>query len=478
MIVAKEKSVKIERIKIRKLFNRFDYDFNFKNGCNISILIAPNGSGKTTIFRIIDFLIEPTREKFEEIKNIPFKKFECDLSNGEKLILSNTKISDHANNKSSSGSECYEMIYKIGNVKAIINERFLYSLVDYYSIDPLGLPRVCEEPYYNYDPTLEIKELDDQLKNGNINPIDYKIKRFQHDIKKIEYEKFFKLKEIRNDFDKFIVENLKPSKLVEKFRNRLKFSTSEVLIEYVKSNRLFVKDCAENVKDAVAVANDKIQEGYVQFCAAFDEIMSQFNNQIISCDEEVKFSEEEKKEIKDNFDDCLDILKAFSEIGLLKSMLSEEKLNLIKSNFYLMKKLKDVLAPPDSLFSPLRFFLRLSLLLDILNENYGVNDKKFSFEQEDGIVFRVDGEKIQLECMSSGEKNNFLMFFDLIFYVFGGNLIDCKIFLIDEPEISLHINWQESFIDNLLKICEINDCQIIVATHSPHILNDHLELVL
>ena len=40
----------------------------------------------------------------------------------------------------------------------------------------------------------------------------------------------------------------------------------------------------------------------------------------------------------------------------------------------------------------------------------------------------------------------------------------------DEPEISLHLNWQEKLI---LTIKELNPwCQIIIVTHSPAIVMD------
>ena len=42
------------------------------------------------------------------------------------------------------------------------------------------------------------------------------------------------------------------------------------------------------------------------------------------------------------------------------------------------------------------------------------------------------------------------------------------IFIIDEPELSLHISWQEIFVDALLKASP--DTQFIMATHSPAIL--------
>ena len=45
-----------------------------------------------------------------------------------------------------------------------------------------------------------------------------------------------------------------------------------------------------------------------------------------------------------------------------------------------------------------------------------------------------------------------------------------KVILIDEPELSLHPSWQNKVVDIYEKFAKINNNQIIIATHSPHIL--------
>ena len=47
-----------------------------------------------------------------------------------------------------------------------------------------------------------------------------------------------------------------------------------------------------------------------------------------------------------------------------------------------------------------------------------------------------------------------------------------RILIIDEPEISLHLEWQKNLIHYIQKINQ--DIQIIVATHSPGILMEGL----
>ena len=67
--------------------------------------------------------------------------------------------------------------------------------------------------------------------------------------------------------------------------------------------------------------------------------------------------------------------------------------------------------------------------------------------------------------LSSGEKQLIIMLAHLAFYNSSNR---SPIFIIDEPELSLHISWQEIFVDALLKASP--DTQFIMATHSPAIL--------
>ena len=89
---------------------------------------------------------------------------------------------------------------------------------------------------------------------------------------------------------------------------------------------------------------------------------------------------------------------------------------------------------------------------------------------------------LKLDCLSSGEKNDLIMFYHLIFDSYDpekktnnpAKKID--LVLVDEPEISLHISWQRKYLDHLLEICKINKLQAFVATHSPNIINGHIEM--
>lgn len=76
-------------------------------------------------------------------------------------------------------------------------------------------------------------------------------------------------------------------------------------------------------------------------------------------------------------------------------------------------------------------------------------------------------EAIDINELSSGEGRLFLKSIALACTVTDNSLI-----LIDEPENSLHPEWQIRFLENLQAAFEaVSGCHIIISTHSPHILS-------
>ena len=115
-------------------------------------------------------------------------------------------------------------------------------------------------------------------------------------------------------------------------------------------------------------------------------------------------------------------------------------------------------------------YAKLRLFADIFNKRNEITQKIIKFTPG-GIRVISSGKEISIEYLSSGEKNDFVMFYRLIFNTYQNGIV-----LIDEPEISLHIEWQEEYLDRLIEICKMNGLQAIVATHSPSIINGHLDL--
>lgn len=124
------------------------------------------------------------------------------------------------------------------------------------------------------------------------------------------------------------------------------------------------------------------------------------------------------------------------------------------------------LAPFESLYS------KINLFSSLLKEKT-LAFKKVVFSREQGFGFESNsGDDIGRSALSSGEQNQVVMLFDLIF-----NSDNHSVILIDEPEISLHVAWQKEFINSLKKIQKINESsKYIIATHSTYVIDNKWDL--
>jgi predicted ATPase len=98
------------------------------------------------------------------------------------------------------------------------------------------------------------------------------------------------------------------------------------------------------------------------------------------------------------------------------------------------------------------------------------DDKVLTFNKRNlrVAVFSLRTEKrVPLDALSSGEKQMISLFARLYLYP------KKKLVLIDEPELSLSLNWQRKILPDILSstTCE----QVIAITHSPFIFDNALE---
>lgn len=111
--------------------------------------------------------------------------------------------------------------------------------------------------------------------------------------------------------------------------------------------------------------------------------------------------------------------------------------------------------------------------LDTLNHFFKDSAKKIVFKEDTSEIafnnLNKNGipvtEHRDIKFLSSGEQQILILFTYIAF-----NSSDGKVFIIDEPELSLHIKWQEDFLDELEKITP-ESTQLLFATHSPILAN-------
>ena len=113
---------------------------------------------------------------------------------------------------------------------------------------------------------------------------------------------------------------------------------------------------------------------------------------------------------------------------------------------------------------------KIQLFEELIRKRF--TDKKLSINNDLGfVVTSVAGRSIPLRTLSSGEQHQLVLIFELLFETSSGDLI-----LIDEPELSLHVAWQKSFMNDLLRIIDANPFDAVLATHSPVLIGHHFNL--
>lgn len=103
------------------------------------------------------------------------------------------------------------------------------------------------------------------------------------------------------------------------------------------------------------------------------------------------------------------------------------------------------------------------LFYQTVNELFQETGKTIESDKQNEIAFRQGNQVLTPYQLSSGEKQVLLI---LLTVLIQDN--QPAILLMDEPEISLHVEWQNRLLDDLRKLN--NHVQIITATHSPGLI--------
>lgn len=111
----------------------------------------------------------------------------------------------------------------------------------------------------------------------------------------------------------------------------------------------------------------------------------------------------------------------------------------------------------------------------VSSANAFLDDKRVTFSSGDGIALFNDNEmKLSPIALSSGERHILLLLAQSVIAADRRKLL-----VIDEPEISLGIDWQRRLLVNLLKCTssadpgpDFQEAQVLVATHSLQVMGE------
>jgi|APMI01.1.fsa_nt_gi energy-coupling factor transporter ATP-binding protein EcfA2 len=118
-------------------------------------------------------------------------------------------------------------------------------------------------------------------------------------------------------------------------------------------------------------------------------------------------------------------------------------------------------AQVQAIFEPIARYLTS------VNRFLGDSGKELSFDSAGNLQVQIEeyGKARSIGSLSSGERQLVVI---LTHLAFNRQAKRANVLIIDEPELSLHIKWQELFVDAVLGAGP--DLQLILATHSPSII--------
>jgi ABC-type branched-subunit amino acid transport system ATPase component len=179
------------------------------------------------------------------------------------------------------------------------------------------------------------------------------------------------------------------------------------------------------------------------------------------------------QELRDQLEELTRKSAALEAVGLLaKESVSEfEDLDLAQANVKpLIQTYVEDSRQKLAVLEPLR--VKLQLFSEFLRQHYG--HKRIILDPEQGLTIATGSRKpapLPPGKLSSGEQQMMVLAHQILFKASTGTLV-----LIDEPELSLHVLWQSTFVEDLAEMGKVNDLSFLLATHSPTLIGGREDL--
>lgn len=434
-----------------KLNEYLDVDINFKK--DLSILTGTNGSGKTTSLNLIQSILLPNLLDFFFT---PFELIYLKLIDKDKESIIKVKKNKQEIIFSVYNERNEIQIEELRLSRNLVNELDIYrSGRNELKHNEMFLKKFQEHPYLKFI-------------NQITKPIFIGLERTNNDVredyKEYLYERNMLLrKDIRPSQQVINKENLGVSileteMLVQTMYKRLKAIQEtyfkSIQKELISSSFNFLEF---DVKDLPSSLN--LREKY---------ILLEKQSEIEESLKKIGFLDTELSSKLKLFFEKIKVMFEQSNNDEDKGLTIEWLLNKsqVDKLFNILKIIDEYNIRADKTFEPINKFL------NIINSFFKDTQKKL-FIDEVGRLFvsKPSGRNLTVDELSSGERQLVILFANVIFNKYKNSKLSSEILIIDEPEISLHIRWQEKFIDSLFEAS--NNTQFIIATHSPDIIGEY-----
>lgn len=445
-----EKFMYLKSLEIVNLYgNNYKLDFNR----DLTILYGVNGSGKTTILNIISDIcsgkiINLLRYKFDLLR-VSFEETQLSIA-----LIKEGKYQLKYNQKTAIISEGTQKI-RISRVDALDSAE--YTELEKWNLDYQREKKYTEELKYTKESTL----------------ISYSIK------------KLFEFTYISLDRNVYGLKEEIGNKYLNSYRRKIGEKNTGIHQTLMLADHFYINYEESILREERKIQNNLEKNLLEKMAEPLGEIdfTSQHESINVSRMSEILLKETTGK-LKDNISNLINIynknrnnyLKMSKHINQKGSTVEiQEALRIMISEkvaYAQLEKIYQILEKTTALRSKIDFKKqKLRNTLESINILLKDTHKKVLFKEQKGLYFLNlnTHEELPLKYLSSGEIQLVIfMVFSLVRNQSIGK--SQKLVLIDEPELSLHITWQEQILPLLTKYRE--DSQIIIATHSPDIIGE------
>jgi ABC-type lipoprotein export system ATPase subunit len=456
--------MRIQRIKVEELFGIFNHDIGMKMDERITIIHGANGYGKTTILRMVYALFH---KRYSELRNTLFTEFRVDLEDGTSVSVS----------KSANGGSRQPALVKdkkkrhrglivklLRNGKEVEKAEIPHPNLEEWE-GTAGFPINAVEQFvpglvresrttWRYMPSSEELYLEDIIDRfGEHFPIP-----FPHRGERKDCEW---LNEIQKSVQVRLIETQRLLK-VSRMQKRGPHYAGEASPALEPSVATHASDLAKAIQGKLA-----------EYAALSQSLDRTFPVRLVEQMQTGPFHSNQTPQVavlRQKLTELEEKRKRLQAAGLLDKQeglgfqVPEE---IQESTQRMLPVYVEDVGKKLSVFDGIA--AKIDLLKKIVNSRFTF--KKMSIDKERGFVFATDeGHPLTPTHLSSGEQHMLVLFSELLFRVEPDSLV-----MIDEPEISLHVTWQQQFLRDLQGVTELASFDVLIATHSPQIVNDRWE---
>lgn len=410
----------ISHIHVEKLWGG-EKPIAFDLNDDVNIIIGPNASGKTTIINLLMLALTGNVVKlmdyhFEYIK-ITLKSFEA----GKELPVKVTKTKEEIRFEIAGKNVLIPLIPDPLRMRAVGIARVHPEMLRrHFGAELMQLRQQLEglvpAAWLPVSRRLPITEEDDderrRLRRGTLESVDECLAELLEGLQRYRLSLDAGLSELRKEFQKHALENILYDKRHDRMMDWKAFKAP------TQSEKEHLMKAFQDVGFVDTAMETRINDHF----AAAQKALEQFNRQPGQL--------------------TSDILFIIPLIHRTKSMV--EFAQGLETNR------KKLFAPLSLYESTIRSFI----------------DKKMITVSPNGSLdIKNDGESgkpIEWKHLSSGEKQLLILLTQALLWE-----RDPVVYVADEPELSLHVTWQEKLLKSITALA--GRCQVIVATHSPDI---------